>query len=141
MLCKQLMKEELEYCTESDTVRDVARRMREVEVGFMPVIDRGGVPAGVITDRDIALRVCAEDRQASATRVGDIMTREVVACGPEDPLEKAEEIMSARRKSRIMVVDQRGVLVGVISLSDLADADEPHAVGTLRHVAQRELHA
>ena len=141
MLCKQLMKEELEYCRESDSVRDVARRMREVDVGFMPVIDRGGVPVGVITDRDIALRVCAEDRQASATRAGEVMTREVVACGPEDPLERAEEIMGAARKSRIMVVDQRGVLVGVISLSDLADADERHAVETLRHVAQRELHA
>ena len=78
MRCGDLMTSEVEVFGEADTVQHVARRMRELDVGFAPVCDREGRPVGTITDRDIALRVCAEDLSAASTTARDVMTRGAV---------------------------------------------------------------
>ena len=142
MLCLDLMKTEIETFREGDSVQEVARRMREVNIGFAPVCGADGRPVGTLTDRDIALRVCAEDRRASATRAGDVMTREAVTCHEGDPIEEAERLMARHRKSRIMVVDDDGRLVGVISLSDVVDEEEDdRAAETMRIISDREVRA
>ena len=142
MLCLDLMKTEIETFREGDSVQDVARRMREVNIGFAPVCGADGRPVGTLTDRDIALRVCAEDRSASATRAGEVMTREAVTCHEGDPIEEAERLMARHRKSRIMVVDDEGRLVGVISLSDVVDEeDDDRAAETMRIISEREVRA
>ena len=142
MLCLDLMKTEIETFREGDSVQDVARRMREVNIGFAPVCGADGRPVGTLTDRDIALRVCAEDRSASATRAGEVMTREAVTCHEGDPIEEAERLMARHRKSRIMVVDDEGRLVGVISLSDVVDEeDDDRAAETMRTISEREVRA
>ena len=88
--------------------------------------------------RDIALRVVAEGKQPS-TRVGDVMTREVVACRLGNDLAEAEHLMRDKHKSRVMVCDEQGKLVGIISLSDIADAEEAGVTAqTLREVSSRE---
>jgi CBS domain-containing protein len=58
---------------------------------------------GTLTDRDIAVRVCAENRPADGTRVGDVMTGKVVACRPTDDLQQAQRLMSQLQKSPIIV--------------------------------------
>ncbi len=142
MLCLDLMKTEIETFREGDSVQEVARRMREVNIGFAPVCGADGRPVGTLTDRDIALRICAEDRRASATRAGDVMTREAVTCHEGDPIEEAERLMARHRKSRIMVVDDDGRLVGVISLSDVVDEEEDdRAAETMRIISDREVRA
>ena len=142
MLCQDVMKSEVETFRESDPVIDVARRMREVNIGFVPICDRDGHPVGVLTDRDLALRVCGEDRRASETRAGAVMTRETITCRDSDPLEAAEQLMARYRKSRMMIVDEEGRLVGVISLSDIVEEeDDRHAAETMRQVSERELHS
>ena len=141
MLCQDLMESEVESFRASDSVEEIARRMRDVNVGFVPICDADGRPLGTLTDRDIAIRCCAEDRQASRVRAGDVMTREIVTCRAGDDVERAEELMAEHHKSRIMVVNDQGRLVGVISLSDLAEQDERRALETLRRVAEREAHA
>ncbi len=142
MLCLDLMKTEIETFREGDSVQEVARRMREVNIGFAPVCGPDGRPVGTLTDRDIALRVCAEDRRASATRAGDVMTREAVTCHEGDPIEEAERLMARHRKSRMMVVDDDGRLVGVISLSDVVDEEEDdRAAETMRIISDREVRA
>jgi CBS domain-containing protein len=142
MLCLDLMKTEIETFREGDSVQDVARRMREVNIGFAPVCGADGRPLGTLTDRDIALRVCAEDRRASATRAGEVMTREAITCHESDPIEEAEHLMARHRKSRIMVVDDAGRLVGVISLSDVVDEeDDDRAAETMRIISEREVRA
>ena len=138
MLCQDLMTSEVECFRTSDTVQDIARCMRDVNVGFVPICDADGRPLGTLTDRDIAIRVCADGRLASEVRARDIMTRETVTCRTRDEVEVAERLMAEHRKSRIMVVSDDGRLVGVISLSDVAEQDEGHAVETLRRVAERE---
>jgi CBS domain-containing protein len=143
MLCEDLMKCEVETFREHDRVDAIARRMREVNIGFAPICDGDGRPVGTLTDRDIALRVCAEDRRASETRAGDVMTREVIACRETDDVARAEEAMALHRKSRIMVLNEHGHLTGVISLSDVVEEedDDVRAADTVRHVVDRETHA
>jgi CBS domain-containing protein len=138
MLCQDLMKSEVECFRTTDSVREIARCMRDMNVGFVPICGQDGRPLGTITDRDIAIRVCAEDRRASEVRAGDVMTHETVTSRTTDDIAEAERLMAGHHKSRIMVVNGEGRLVGVISLSDLAELDERRAVETLRAVAERE---
>ena len=83
MRCESIMTAEVETVRSGDTVTEAARKMRDLNIGFLPVCDRDGVVDGVITDRDIAMRVVAERRSAS-TKVDDVMTSDVVACSPDD---------------------------------------------------------
>jgi len=138
MLCKDLMKTDIECVSATDTVQEAAARMRDQNVGFLPVCDADDKVLGTITDRDIAIRIAAAAKPAT-TPVADAMTQEVVACGPEDDLQRAHQLMAKNRKSRIMCVDEGGVLVGVISLSDIVQGEPgPRAADTLRKVSERE---
>jgi CBS domain-containing protein len=124
MKSSELMKHDVESCGPNDAVVDVARRMRERDIGFIPVCDAAGKPVGTITDRDLAIRVIAEQRDPRTTRAQDIMTRETVTCRPDDDLTQAERLMSQHQKSRILCVEPSGKLTGVISLADIAAADK-----------------
>ncbi len=136
MLVDEIMKSP-ETCRSGSSVRDCAKLMKKENVGFVPVCNEDGEPLGTITDRDIAIRVVAEGR-GSDTRIDDVMTREVVACNLGDDLADAERLMREHRKSRVMVLDD-GKLVGVISLSDIIEAEsEDVAADTMRAVASRE---
>jgi CBS domain-containing protein len=133
----EIMKRDVECLAPRESVQAAAARMREQNIGFLPVCDDGMKVLGTVTDRDIALQIVAEQRPAS-TAVEQIMTRQVVACRPEDDIEDARELMAAHRKSRLMCVDDDGRLVGVISLSDLAKLDGEGAARTLNEVSRRE---
>jgi len=141
MHCEQIMKTNVECVTEQDTVQTAARKMRDQNVGFLPVCGDGKKVIGTITDRDIAIRASAEDRSASSTRIGSVMTKEVVACRPQDDVKQAEQLMSEHHKSRILCVDDTGKLVGVISLSDIAQHQTGDAGQTLKNVTSREARA
>jgi len=141
MRCEEIMKRTVECVTTKDTVQDAARKMRDDNIGFLPVCENGKKVLGTITDRDIAIRVCADDRSASSTRIGDVMTREVVGCRPSDDVARAEELMSKHRKSRMLCIDESGQVVGVISLSDIAQHQADGGAQTLREVTTREAHA
>jgi CBS domain-containing protein len=139
--CEEIMKRDVECVTLQDSLQLAARKMRDQNVGFLPVCANGKTVAGTITDRDLAVRAVADDRSAAQTRIGDVMTREVVACHPRDPLKRAEQLMSQYHKSRILCIDEAGKLVGVISLSDLAQHQAGEAALTLRNVTTREARA
>ncbi len=142
MRCDEAMTREVVQLRPLDRIDAAARRMRDENVGFAPVCDDAGRPVGAITDRDIALRVCAEDRRAGRTHVEEVMTREVLLCRGEDDLERAEALMVQRRKARILVVGRDGRLAGVLSLADVLRLDEaPRAVQTVRKVLEREARA
>lgn len=139
MKCQDLMKSKVECLNAQETVETAARRMKEREIGFLPVCDAEGRVLGTLTDRDITIRCVAEGKSLT-TPVSDLMTREVVACKPEDDLEDAQELMRRHKKSRILVSDDANRLVGVISLSDFAQEDGKRAAKTLAEVAEREVH-
>ena len=136
--CREIMKREIECLSPRETAQAAAARMREQNIGFLPVCDDGMQVLGTVTDRDIAMRIVAEKLPAG-TAVEQIMTREVIACYPDDDIEVAKELMADNRKSRIMCVDDAGALIGVISLSDIAKLEGDGASRTLREVSRREV--
>jgi len=138
MRCEEIMKRDVQCVQPADPVQVAARRMRDANVGFLPVCDSGRKVLGAITDRDIALRIVADGRPPT-TAIGDVMTREVVACAPGDDVRRAEELMGKQHKSRMIVADEEWRLLGVISLSDIAQVeDASRASQTMKQVTERE---
>ena len=138
MLCKDVMKKKVFVCQEDDTVAQCARIMRDQNIGFIPIVDAEGLVSGVVTDRDLAVRVLAEELPLEMP-LGVIMTRDVRICRAKDTLRMAERKMAAVKRSRLVVVDDAKHCVGVISLSDVAQADNrTHAGHVLYEVTQRK---
>jgi CBS domain-containing protein len=136
MRISDVMKKEPEYLLADASSRAAARRMRDGDVGFLPICDRHLRVVGMITDRDIAVRVVAEGRECDLP-VSDVMSREVVACGPDEDILHAQRIMEASGKSRLVVLDAEGRLAGVVSRSDLTDRSVAEArPGSPRERAQ-----
>jgi CBS domain-containing protein len=138
MRCDELMTTEIEIVGIGETVGDAARKMRDANVGFIPVCQSDGSPLGTLTDRDIAIRVVAEDRPAT-TPVEEVMSTELVSCKTNDDILRAQELMRVNLVNRILCVDEAGRLAGILSLSDFAQYDDEQRVGALaRDIASRE---
>jgi CBS domain-containing protein len=123
MLCREVMLPLVFKCREETPVVECAQRMRDEQIGFLPIVDGKGVAVGVLTDRDLALRVLAERRRPS-TPVRAVMTpAPLLTCLPDEPLSAAERRMAEAKRSRALVVDKQGVVLGVLSLSDISVAE------------------
>lgn len=139
MRCEQVMKRHLHRVRPTDSLRVAAQKMREHDIGFLPVCDEQDHVIGVVTDRDIVVRACADDHAMSETRVEAIMSPDVIACRPTHGIRHAEALMSKNRKARIVITDADDTLVGVISMSDLAQYETPaHTAETLAGISSRK---
>jgi CBS domain-containing protein len=114
---KDLMSSEVECCTLLDNVYEVAVKMRDWNVGAIPIVDDEKL-VGMITDRDIAVRGVAEKRPGS-TKVEDIMSDVLITVTPETTSKEAAELMAKHQIRRLPVVEGEK-LVGIVSLGDLA---------------------
>jgi CBS domain-containing protein len=94
--------------------------MMEHDCGALPVVDRDGRLIGMITDRDITMRLVARGMDARRARVGDCMTEEAFACHAYDSIESCMRTMSRHQVRRIPIVDDRDRVIGIVSQSDLA---------------------
>jgi CBS domain-containing protein len=121
MRCRDLMKREVWYVRSADPVYRVAEKMTAENIGFLPVLDSLKRLVGVITDRDLAIRIVAR-RLPPTTPVEEVMTRDLLWVKALDPIEKAEDLMATGKRARLPVVDDFGECVGIISLSDIAHA-------------------
>jgi CBS domain-containing protein len=139
MRAAEIMKSEVECVTPNQSAQEAARMMRDENIGFLPVCDESQQVLGTLTDRDIAIRLVA-DGSAASTPVEQLMSTDVVACSPDDELERVEELMSQHHKSRILIVDESGRLQGVISLSDILQEEIEGGARTLKEVSEREAH-
>ena len=126
--CEQIMKRHVHTVRESDTVAQAASVMFEADVGFLPVCDASGVAIGVLTDRDIVIRVCATRRDPETTLVRDAMTPGLIACRPDQSLAHAEAIMRKHRILRVIVSDEEGTPRGIISISDVVQYETPERI-------------
>jgi CBS domain-containing protein len=100
------------------SVRDAARLMRQKKVGAIVVVNNNR-PAGILTDRDIAVSVVADGRDPSAITVGDIMHRDLTVIRAEKGLMDAAKMFAAKGVRRLPVVDQKGKVMGILALDDL----------------------
>lgn len=108
-------------CTPDTTIRDVANLMREFDCGSIPVV-QGSTHrrlVGMVTDRDLAVRGVARGL-GPETRVDEMMTPEPVSCLADDEVETVREVMIQQKVRRVPVVDQNGIVVGIVAQADLA---------------------
>jgi CBS domain-containing protein len=101
------------------TVQDAAQRMRDLDVGALPVCD-GTRLLGMLTDRDIAIRAVAEGKAPNQVKVTDAMTPDVEWCYADADVEQAAQLMEERQIRRLPIVDRDKKLVGIVALADLA---------------------
>ncbi len=126
----------------SATLRDTAERMREANVGVLPVLEFGQL-RGVVTDRDLVVRAMARGLNPDVTRIRDCMSEAVVCARPDWDLEEARGVMAQHRIGRLPVVDERNRLLGIVTLGSLAlrTAEEEETLGAAREVSRRSARA
>jgi CBS domain-containing protein len=114
---RDIMTEEVECCTLLDNIFEVAVKMKELNVGAIPIVDNEKL-VGMITDRDIVIRGIAEKHPGS-TKVEDIMSSELITITPDATSKEAVKLMADNQIRRLPVVEG-DKLVGIISLGDFA---------------------
>lgn len=126
--CREVMTKDPICCLPGDTAARVAKLMKTENIGSVPICEdrQNKKLVGIVTDRDLALQIVAESRDAHSTKVEVLMTRQPVTCREDDDLQKALNAMEKNRVRRIPVVDNNGRLVGIIAQADVATrSDEP----------------
>jgi CBS domain-containing protein len=128
---RDIMTPECNCVGENDTVADAAKRLAELDVGAMPICGEDDRLKGMITDRDIVVKVLAQGKDPASTKVGDLANQdEVVTIGADDSIEEALHTMAEHKVRRLPVIDGREC-VGVISQADLATHIDEERVGDL----------
>jgi len=126
--CGEVMTKNPVFCLADDSVETAANVMKEEEIGPIPVVQNEDSMKviGIVTDRDLVLRVLAEKRDPKKTTLGEVMSKKLISCKESDDLEEAMKAMSDHQIRRIPVVDEKNRLVGIIALADIATrAEEP----------------
>ena len=116
---RELMTDSPRTVSSDATVVEAARVMRDDDFGLVPVVD-GDQLVGTLTDRDIAIRVVAEERDPSSTTVREIASTDLVTIDPEQELGEALRLMAQHQVRRLPVVEEDGRLVGIVAQADVA---------------------
>ena len=140
--CSDIMTNDPACCVPGDMVDRAANLMKTRNVGPVPVVDEpaGRRLVGIVTDRDLALKVVAEGRDAKKTRVEDVMTRGVVTCRADDDVQKALDVMSEHQLRRVPVLDRENRLVGMIAQADVATSmmTAENVAGVVKDISRPE---
>ena len=115
--------------TAQTSVREAARLMDEEDVGSLPVVDDGERLIGIVTDRDVAVRVVGRGLDSDTTIVGDVASREVVALTPDHELDEALTLMAREQVRRLPIVVRENQLVGMLAQGDIAHAGKEKTTG------------
>ena len=129
--CRDVMTKNPVCAYPGDTVAHVARLMRSEDIGPVPIVqdDTSKKLLGIVTDRDLAVKVVAEELNSATTRVSDVMATDVVTCRENDDIETALKAMSTNQLRRIPVVADGDMLVGIIAQADVATRLKPEQTG------------
>lgn len=126
--CNEVMTKNPVCCLPNDSVAKAAELMKSEDIGSIPVIENEQTQklVGIVTDRDLALKIVAEGLDAKSTKVETVMTHNVVTCRADDDLQKALDAMAEHQLRRIPVVDNDNKIVGIIAQADVATrVDQP----------------
>jgi CBS domain-containing protein len=130
--CSDIMTRDVVTSTQEATIVDVAQLMKNADIGPILIVDNetSNTLVGIVTDRDIVLKVIADGQDAKTTRVGDVMSKKLVTCRADDDVDIAMKSMAQFQLRRIPVVEDNMRLVGIISQADLATrVDAPKKTG------------
>jgi CBS domain-containing protein len=112
----------------STPVVEAARLMRSEDVGSIPIAE-GDRLVGMLTDRDIVLRVVAEGTEPQSTTAGEIASRDLVTVDPDQDLAEAARLMASHQVRRLPVVEEDGRLVGIVAQADVAQSGDDSLTG------------
>ncbi|HSQ26030.1 MAG TPA: CBS domain-containing protein [Anaerolineales bacterium] len=120
--CNEVMTKNPICCQPDDVVMKVAQLMQSENIGSIPVIENEQTQklVGIVTDRDLALKVVAKGQDAKSTKVEAVMTRQIVTCRTGDDLQMALDAMAEHQLRRIPIVDDNDKIVGIIAQADVA---------------------
>lgn len=121
MQVKDMMHKGVTCLSPDATVKAIAMKMKELDVGAIPIAKDGQL-AGMITDRDIAIRCVANGKDLSKITAKDVMTSGVVCCRDTEKVEDAVRIMESKKIRRLPVLDEAKRMVGMVSLGDISHA-------------------
>src|SRR4029453_10520323 len=122
----------------SASIAEAAQRMRDGNVGVLPVVENGRL-RGILTDRDIVVRAVANGADPSTTAVGDCTTWDTVCARADSPVDEVMEVMAECQMARLPVVDGDNCFIGIVTLSSLAlrSAERGEALHTAQEVSKR----
>ena len=130
--CSDVMTRNPVCAQPEDTVASVARLMKENDIGPVPIVENNNSKRliGIVTDRDLAIKVVAAGRDPQTLPVKEVMTTKVITCRADDNIETALDAMSNQQLRRIPVVDDDKMLVGIIAQADIATRmNAPEKIG------------
>ena len=130
-----IMTREVSTIQLSDAVQTAAQRMRDLDVGVLPVCD-GETLVGMVTDRDIAVRGVAAGLNPADALVADVMTDEVHSCSATDTVDVAMKQMGDAQVRRLAVLDPKRRIVGIVTLGDLATRQSAPTDAALREISE-----
>jgi CBS domain-containing protein len=138
--CNEVMTKNPVCCLPNDTVSKVAELMKRKDIGPVPIIESEQTKrlVGIVTDRDLTLKIVAEGRDPKSTKAEEVMTRKIVTCRAEDDLQNALDAMSEYKLRRIPVIDKNDGIVGIIAQADVATrVDQPEkTAAVVRGISQ-----
>ncbi|HSL43975.1 MAG TPA: CBS domain-containing protein [Anaerolineales bacterium] len=130
--CSDVMTRNVVTCTPENSIVEAAQLMKTEDIGPVLIVDNDDsrTLVGILTDRDIVIKVIAEGQEAKTTRVGDVMSKKLVTCRTEDDVDVAMQAMAQYQLRRIPVVEENMRLAGIISQADVATrVDAPEKTG------------
>ena len=127
---RDVMTADAECVGENETIVDAAKKMAELDVGALPICGEDNRLKGMLTDRDITVKVLARDRDPSSTKAGELGEGKPVTIGADDSVDEALQTMKEAKVRRLPVIDGHE-LVGIVSQGDLATNISEERVGDL----------
>ncbi len=137
MKAREIMTENPRVVTPDTSVQEAAQLMKTEDTGILPVVEATNKPrlVGVVTDRDIAIRVVAEGRSGATVR--DVMSAGVRSCRTDDNIEDVMRLMADQQVRRVPIVDESGSIVGIVSQADIVrEGPDRRAERTIEQISQ-----
>ncbi|MEJ9212115.1 CBS domain-containing protein [Bacillus smithii] len=137
MKVRDIMSSNIESCSSQDSLQTVASKMKQLNIGALPVVENGQV-TGMITDRDVTIRAVADNN--ANKNVEQVMTHNVVSVSPDASVEEAAQLMAQHQIRRLPVVEN-GQIVGMVALGDLSVSEQSNekAGEALTQISQQNL--
>jgi len=141
MRVQDLMTKQVQSCAPEDSLEHAAQLMWEHDCGCLPVCAGNGAnkTIGVITDRDICMNAYFQGKPLRDLRVRDAMAKQLHSCRASDAVHEAEKVMRESQIRRLPVIDAQGVLVGMISLADLAREAARESTAERKEISETEI--
>ena len=135
MQVSEVMTREVELVVPQTSIVEAARRMRDADVGALPVGEDGRL-SGMVTDRDIVVRAVAEGRAVGEATVSDVLSSDIVSCREDDSVEDAANLMAQHQIRRLPVLGDNQQLLGILSLADVARTDQDSGGAALDDISE-----